>query len=104
MRCEFGDKTLVVMSPEPRWRVALNWGVVITFFSLPLILFTLHIFYLEFPNSIPLAGHGKEFSYLGEFSRNVTILTFGLAGLNSFDRHKQNGKNGTKGATQSTSW
>jgi hypothetical protein len=79
------------MSPEPRWRTALNWGSVITFFSLPLVLFTLHILNLLFPAALPLSGHGKEFSYILDFSKNITFLIFGLAGLNSFDRYKQNG-------------
>lgn len=89
------------MPNEPRWRVALNWATVITFFSLPLVAFVLHLIAIEFPNVVPLGGHGKEFGYLSEFSRNVTILAFGLAGLDSFDKRSAstaNSRSDQKGA------
>lgn len=85
------------MPNEPRWRVALNWATVITFFSLPLVAFVVHLIAIEWPNVLPLNGHGKEFGYLGEFSRNVTLLAFGLAGLNSFDKHSASTHTDQKG-------
>jgi hypothetical protein len=75
------------MNHEPLWRKILNWGTVITFFSAPLLIFGLQI--LSEENWAPwfhFAKHLGEFKWLGNFYNSITALTFGLAGLNSWDR------------------
>src|ERR1700739_3349387 len=72
---------------EPLWRRVLNWGTVITFFSAPLLIFCLQV--LSEENWAPwfnFAKHLGEFKWLGNFYNSITALTFGLAGLNSWDR------------------
>jgi hypothetical protein len=80
------------MDNEPKWRTALNWGAVITFFTAPLVVFILQITSQEF-SWLHFQEHMSEFKWLGNFYLSVTGLVFGLAGLNSFDRYnKANGK------------
>jgi len=73
---------------EPLWRTALNWCAVITFFTAPLLIFVLQV--ADFP-WLHFRENMSSFKWLGNFYLSVTGLVFGLAGLNSFDRFKQNG-------------
>jgi hypothetical protein len=74
---------------EPRWRQVLCWGAVITFFSIPLIIFTLHVMAIEL--GWKFDDRLEEFQGIMPVYQTVTALIFGLAGLNSFDRFT-NGK------------
>lgn len=67
---------------EPRWRIALCWIAVITFFALPLLVFIFQVF-ARLPDP-------KEMEWLGNVYKADAALVFGLAGLNSWD--KRNGK------------
>jgi hypothetical protein len=73
------------VNPEPKWRVLLYWGTVITFFTLPLLIFVIHLMLIGFPEI--LHGHGQghvgEFKYVFEFHRTLAALVFGLAGLHT---------------------
>jgi hypothetical protein len=82
------------MNGEPRWRTALCWGAVLTFLTLPLIIFTMAIASREF-GWTNFEQHIKEYKFLGSFYQSITALAFGLSGLRSLDRYvevKQNGK------------
>jgi len=74
-----------VNGKEPRWRTVLNWSAVISFFTIPLVIFTLHVISDEVP-WLHFEQHLQEYKYLSVFFQSVTALVFGLAGLHSFDR------------------
>ena len=69
---------------EPLWKTILNWGTVIVFLTLPLVVFTLHVYAKTHPGWI-LEGREGEFKYVFEFQRNITVLVFGLAGLRTWE-------------------
>jgi hypothetical protein len=70
---------------EPRWRTVLYWGTVISFFTLPLLVFCIHLTLIGYPQVLGgnVLGHGGEFKYLFEFHRTLAALVFGLAGLHT---------------------
>lgn len=72
---------------DPQWKVALNWGAVITFFALPLIFLAIHL--VASLNGIRLSK--DDFGYLKDLQRNVTILVASLAGLKTWEQVR-NGK------------
>jgi hypothetical protein len=77
---------------DPLWKLVLNWGVVVTFLTLPLVLMTIQLAILSHPNWISdPQRYEKSFSYLLDFQRNLAILIFGLAGLHTWEQVK-NGK------------
>jgi hypothetical protein len=74
---------------EPLWRLVLCWGTVITFLSAPLMVFSLHILSDEVP-WFHFSQHIKEYTFMTPFFQSITALVFALAGLNSFDRSRNN--------------
>jgi len=91
------------MTPEPYWKLALNWGVVVTFLTLPLIIMIIQLYALSHPTWIvDPTKYEKNFSHLAEFQRNLAILIFGLAGLKSFENYVAQ-KNGTREKTPAKS-
>jgi hypothetical protein len=72
------------MNHEPRWRTVLNWSAVIMFFSMPLVLFVMHLISIE--RGWQVEERWAEFKGLGFVYQTITALVFGLAGLNSWDR------------------
>lgn len=83
------------MNSEEPWKTFLNWGAVIMFFSMPLLIMVIQITALMFPTWLSKELPQSEFKYLYEFQRALAILVFGLAGLRTWE-HVHNGKNGTK--------
>jgi hypothetical protein len=80
------------MTHEPYWKLFLNWGVVITFLLLPLVIMVIQLYLLSHPDVIKNpATYRDHFKYLLEFQRNLAILVFGLAGLRTWEQLK-NGK------------
>lgn len=77
---------------EPRWRSLLCWGTVITFLTLPMVIFGLALASREF-GWTDFEQHIKEYKFLGNFYQSVTALAFGLSGLKSVDRYIET-KNG----------
>jgi hypothetical protein len=71
---------------EPLWRSVLCWGAVITFLTLPMLIFVLVFISTEFPWP-HFEEHIGHYKFLAPFYQSVTALIFGLAGLNTFDRH-----------------
>jgi hypothetical protein len=73
------------MSPDPLWRITLYWGTVISFFTLPLVVFVIHLSAIIWPEAFMgnAKGHGSEFKYVFEFHRTLAALVFGLAGLHT---------------------
>jgi hypothetical protein len=67
---------------EPLWKTVLCWGAVITFLTMPLFLFALHVVSNEV-SWLHFREHLSEYKYLGTFFQTVTALVFGLAGLNT---------------------
>jgi len=83
---------------EPLWKTVLNWGTVITFLTLPLVIMSIQIYANTHPGWWEWAEKGltqserqERFAYLYDFMRNLTILVFGLAGLRTWE-HIKNGK------------
>lgn len=72
----------------PLWRSVLNWGSVVYFLGLPAL-----AIFLGFTH-IPFAEGTEVAKFLGNFHLTVTAIVGALAGLNSFDRFKANGKEG----------
>jgi hypothetical protein len=58
---------------------------VITFLTLPLIIFSLALASREF-GWTDFEQHIKEYKFLGSFYQSITALAFGLSGLRSVDR------------------
>ena len=76
---------------EEGWKRFLNWGAVIMFFGMPLLVMTIQLLALSFPNVLSKELPQSEFKYLYEFQRALAILVFGLAGLRTWE-HVANGK------------
>ena len=72
---------------EPLWRIVLNWGVTLYFLGLPLLLLLIGFLHIEL---FPPGSHAPQF--LGNFHLSVSALVAAMAGLNSFDKYKANGK------------
>jgi len=77
---------------EPLWRSVLCWGTVVTFLTLPLVIFILALASREF-GWTNFEQHIREYKFLGNFYQSVTALAFGLSGLRSLDRFVET-KNG----------
>lgn len=77
---------------EPLWRSLLCYGTVVTFLTLPLVIFGLALASREF-GWTDFEQHIKEYKFLGNFYQSVTALAFGLSGLKSIDRYIET-KNG----------
>jgi hypothetical protein len=71
---------------DPLWRVTVYWLVIILFFTLPVVVFILHVL------SFVSAKFPGEYSYLTEFHRLLAVLLFAMLGFNSWDKHLINGK------------
>lgn len=83
------------MNQDPPWKRALNWGAVITFLTLPMVLLVIQVWNWTHPGFLTLVeGKDPHIEYLREFMRNITILVFGLAGLRTWEQIK-NGKKPT---------
>lgn len=83
-----------MVNQDPLWKTVLNWGAVITFLFLPLLIFSLQLWNWTHPGFFVLADPvrvERNLEYLREFMRNITILVFGLAGLRTWENIK-NGK------------
>jgi hypothetical protein len=80
---------------EPRWRSFLCWGAVLTFLTMPLMIFALAFISQEY-GWTAFHDHVKDYKFLSPYFQSVTALVFGLAGLRSLDKYtetKSNGKN-----------
>jgi hypothetical protein len=73
------------MNAEPVWKITLYWGTVISFFTLPLLVFAIHLMLIGYPQILHgnAPGHVGEFKYVFEFHRTLAALVFGLAGLHT---------------------
>lgn len=76
------------MNEEPKWRRALNWAAVISFFAFPVLYFLLELIAIQSP-WLRFEEHLRDFSWTRDYFKIVCILVLGLAGLNSWD--KRNG-------------
>jgi hypothetical protein len=69
---------------EPLWRVVAYWMVIISFFSLPLLIFLIHVtIKLSLIKTPVVQG---EFSYISEFHRILAAMLATMLGLNSWDK------------------
>ena len=76
---------------EPLWRSVLCWGAVVTFLTLPLLLFVL-VFLSGELGLAHFNQHLSDYRFLAPYFQSVTAVIFGLAGLNSFDRRTTTGR------------
>jgi ABC-type sulfate transport system permease component len=77
---------------EPQWRAVLCWGTVITFLTLPLLIFILAFTSEEYGWS-QFHEHIRDYKFVGSFYQSITALAFGLSGLRSVDKYVE-AKNG----------
>lgn len=80
------------MKQEEPWKTFLNWGVVLMFLFMPILVMTIQILALSFPSFLKEALPQTEFKYLYEFQRALAVLVFGLSGLRTWEVIKE--KNG----------
>lgn len=71
---------------EPRWRRLLNWGCVVYFLGLPALALLFGLTGINFTAGTQIA------KFLTDFHFSVSALVAAMAGLNTFDRYKSNGK------------
>jgi hypothetical protein len=84
-------------SYEPKWKTFLNWAAVITWFMMPLLVFTLQCLSEEqWMKWIHFNEHMAEFKWLGSYYRDLTFLVFSLAGLQVLNRKFPDATNGKK--------
>jgi hypothetical protein len=76
---------------EESWKTFLNWGAVIMFFAMPIVVLLIQLAALTWPGWLSQELPQTEFKYLYEFQRALAILVFGLAGLRTWE-HVANGK------------
>lgn len=79
---------------EEKWKTFLNWGVVIMFLGMPLLVMVIQLLALAFPGWLSQALPQTEFKYLYEFQRALAILVFGLSGLRTWEVVKERNGNG----------
>jgi hypothetical protein len=80
------------MKEEP-WKHFLNWGAVIMFLGMPLLIMVVQLLALSFPGWLSKELPQSEFKYLYEFQRALAVLVFGLSGLRTWEVvHERNGK------------
>lgn len=72
---------------EPLWRKILCWGAVICFFLLPLTAFGLVIYDAFVSRQFLRPEDISNLKAFGTYQATLTALLFGLAGLNTWDRH-----------------
>jgi hypothetical protein len=85
---------------EESWKKFLNWGAVVMFFSMPLLVLIIQLTALTFPGWLSQELPQTEFKYLYEFQRALAVLVFGLAGLRTWEHVSGNGKNGKEKAKE----
>jgi len=67
---------------------------VVTFLTLPLVIFTLALLSQELGWMPGFHEHIRDYKFLSAFYQSVTALVFGLAGLQSIDRYAEAKHNG----------
>jgi hypothetical protein len=83
---------------EEPWKTFLNWGAVIMFLGMPILIMVVQLFALSFPGWLSKELPQSEFKYLYEFQRALAILVFGLSGLRTWEvvHDKKNGEKNSK--------
>jgi hypothetical protein len=81
------------MKEEP-WKHFLNWGAVLMFLFMPIVIMVIQLFALAFPTFLKEALPQNEFKYLYEFQRALAILVFGLSGLRTWEVVKERNGHG----------
>jgi hypothetical protein len=75
----------ILASHEPLWREVAYRCVIVSFFSLPLVVLILHLTLIL--DRLNLQHHSGEFSYLWRFHQLLAGLLAAMLGLNSWDKH-----------------
>jgi hypothetical protein len=90
------------MKEEP-WKHFLNWGAVLMFLFMPILIMVIQLCALAFPGWLHDALPQSEFKYLYEFQRALAILVFGLSGLRTWEVVKEkNGKHNGQSKDRTT--
>jgi hypothetical protein len=71
---------------DPLWRRVAYWGIIGSFFAVPLAMLGVHLAFWNDPKSL-----NGEFKYVADFHKVLAGLLVAILGLNSWDR-----RNGTK--------
>jgi formate-dependent nitrite reductase membrane component NrfD len=80
-----------VNNADPQWRKVAYWLVIISFFSIPAVVMTLHLYYIGTQNP-ELSVHRGEFGYVWTFHTTLGIILTAMLGLNSWDKRTINGR------------
>jgi hypothetical protein len=67
--------------------MVLNWGCVLYFLGLPALTLIIGFTHIE-----PFVPGSRAPQFLGNFHLSVSALVAAMAGLNSFDKYKANGR------------
>jgi hypothetical protein len=81
----------ILAGHEPLWREVACWCLIVTFFSLPLVVLILHLTIML--DRVSYQAHVGEFSYLCRLHRVLAGLLAAVLALNSWDKRAI--KNGT---------
>ena len=81
------------MKENEGWKTLLNYGAVIMFLTMPVVVMVIQIFALAYPSWLSQQLPQEEFKHLIEFQRALAFLVFGLSGLRTWEVVKEkNGK------------
>ena len=83
------------MKEEP-WKHFLNWGAVLMFLFMPILVMVIQLLALSFPGFLKEALPQTEIKYLYEFQRALAVLVFGLSGLRTWEVVKERNGNGNQ--------
>jgi ABC-type transport system involved in cytochrome bd biosynthesis fused ATPase/permease subunit len=88
-----GGVHFTMKEPEG-WKTLLNYGAVIMFLTMPVIVMVIQLIALAYPNWLSQQLPQEEFKHLIEFQRALAILVFGLSGLRTWEvvHDHKNGK------------
>jgi len=82
-------------SAEPLWREVAHWGVIISFFTVPLVSVGLHIVWLMKPGAFPGAREltvKDSWPLLMSFHKVLAGLLAAMLGFNSWDKRLETEK------------
>jgi hypothetical protein len=80
----------MMIDGDPLWRRIAYWLVIVSFFSIPLVVLILHLmFVLQMKETYQI--HRGEFQYIWTFHATLGAMLIAMLGLHSWDK-RLNGK------------
>jgi hypothetical protein len=69
------------------WKVVLAWCCLVMFFGIPFMFFAIHMVSLRTGDSF--YEHAKEFKYMSDYLRTITVIIVSLAGFSTAELFKK---------------